>query len=215
MFGYIQDLRPDRIPPPSQMTWQQVPRILADKIPSSSDLGNISETPAIEAVQTVRAKLDKLFRNVTEMEATIRVSMYVIEASWNIDGVEIQMQPSVAKHSTFTDFLFVLTREKKVMGLIEIKKIDVTTDLNTTTRETAQVIREAHILTLEQGCQRVPFAITNSSLWSFGLAEKANTRVKIVETYTLLSNSEKEQRQIVTILKSIILGQWPAGPITQ
>ena len=215
MFGYIQELRPDRIPPPSQMTWQHVPRILADEIPSSSDLGNIGETPAIEAVQTVRAKLDNLFRNVTEMEATIRVSMYVIEASWNIAGVEIQMQPSVAKHSTFTEVLFVLKREKKVMGFIEMKKAEVTTNLETTSRETAQVIREAHILTIEQGCQRVPFAITNSSLWSFGLAEKANTRVKIVETYTLLSNSEKEQRQIVTILKSIILGQWPAGPITQ
>ena len=211
MFGYIQERRPDRLPPPSQMTWQQVPRILAEKIPASSDLGNISETPAIEAVQTVRAKLDKLFRHVTEMEATIRVAMYVIEAAWHIEDVEIHMQPSVAKHSTFTDFLFVLTREKKVMGLIEIKKIAVTTDLQTTTRETAQVLREAHILTLEQGCQRVPFAITNFSLWSFGLAAKANTRVKIVETYTLFANREKEQRQIVTILKSIIRGQWPAG----
>ena len=101
------------------------------------------------------------------------------------------------------------------MGFIEVKKAEVTTALTTTSRETAQVIREAHILTREQGCQRVPFAITNASLWSFGLAEKANTRVKIVETYLLLSTREKEERQLVTILKSIILGEWPAGPLTQ
>ena len=215
MFGYLQELQADPIPPPSQMAWRDVRRILVDEIPSPNDVGNIRETPSIAAVQTVRAKVDKLFRNVTEMEATIRVLMYVIEASWDIEDVEIHMQPSVTKHSTCTDFLFVLKRDEKVMGFIEVKKAEVTTDLNTTSRDTAQVIREAHILTLEQGCQRVPFAITNAKLWSFGLAEKANTRVQIVETYLLLSTREKEERQLVTMLKSIILGEWPAGPLTQ
>ena len=61
------------------------------------------------------------------------------------------------------------------MGFIEIKKISVATDLNSTTKETAQAIREAHIITLEKGCESVPFAITNSSMWSFGRAQKRNT----------------------------------------
>lgn len=213
---FIQELQADRIPPPSQITWQEVPRILSGVIPSPTDLSNIGEIPAIEAVKTVRAKIGCLVRNVTEMEATVRVLMYVIEASWDIADVQIQiqMQPSVTKHSTFTDFLFVvkIRRDEKVMGFIEIKKISVSTDLTTTTKVTAQAIREAHILTLEKECQSVPFAITNSSMWSFGLAKKANTRVEIVKIYTQLSSLEKQQRQVVTILKSIIQGQWPAEP---
>lgn len=43
-----------------------MPRILDGEIPSPIDLG---ETPTIEAVQTVRAKIGNLVRNVTEMEA--------------------------------------------------------------------------------------------------------------------------------------------------
>lgn len=60
------------------------------------------------------------------------------------------MQPSLTKHGAFTDFLFVLKKENKGMEFIEKKRSGVYTDLNLTTSETAQVIREAHILTLEQ-----------------------------------------------------------------
>lgn len=75
MFGYIQELQGDPIPAPSQMAWKDVCRILDNEIPAPNDLSNIEETPAIEAVQTVAAKINGLFRNVNEMEATIRVSM--------------------------------------------------------------------------------------------------------------------------------------------
>ena len=65
------------------------------------------------------------------MEATIRVLTYVIEASWDIDDLEIQMQPSAWKHTAFTDFLFVL----KVTGyslLINIHEEILTTILKHT-----------------------------------------------------------------------------------
>ena len=59
----------------------------------------------------------------------------------------------MTKHKTFTDFLFVY-ENGVIKGFIEVKKRGLSADLNAATNETAQAIREAHILLLEKNIPR-------------------------------------------------------------
>ena len=90
----------------------------------------------VPEVLKVRTKVNQLFDRQTEMDATIRVLMYVIEAAWDVPDVTIQLQPSVFKHSVFTDVSFVFKGER-LLGFIEIKKIEVNTNLHMEMKPTA------------------------------------------------------------------------------
>ena len=50
---------------------------------------NQAESASIAPVATVRAKVESLFCNTTEMEATIRVLLFAVEAAWDIPGINI------------------------------------------------------------------------------------------------------------------------------
>lgn len=71
----------------------------------------------------------------------------------------MQLQPSMSNHPTFTDFQFVISTPKKVLGFIEVKKGSVATLLEIETNATAQALREAHILLNDSP---IPFILTNS-----------------------------------------------------
>jgi hypothetical protein len=93
--------------------------------------------------------------------------LHEIEAAWDLEGIKIELQPSMDKHANFTDML-ILSVNGEVQGFIEVKKASMNTDIPLPSKETAQAIREAHILTLESKIESVPFALTNSIVWSFG-----------------------------------------------
>ena len=141
------------------------------------------------------------------MEATIHVFLYVLEAVWDVQEISVHLQPSVTKHKTFTDYLFIY-QSNTIKGFIEVKKIGVATNLNATTNETAQALREAHMLLLEKGLPLVPF---DSSEWSFGVAKKNGTGMEIVKVYMGLATSTTDQRHIVALLKAMVTGAWPKG----
>lgn len=89
-----------------------------------------------------------------------------------------------------------------------MKKTDTSADLSATTKSTAQALREAHILILEQKLTSVVFALTNSLNWSFGKAVKYGTQVQIEKTVTL-RKSPANRGKIITMLKQVIKGEWP------
>ena len=142
------------------------------------------------------------------MDATLRVALCVLEAMWEMKKVKIKLQPSVQGHSVFTDFLFVLN-DDKISAFVEVKKPEIATSLGLSSAATAQAIREAHILAVEQDVNPVPIVLTNSLLWSFGWARRAAAQVEILHRYDILMDTEKARRTVVMILQSIVNGTWP------
>lgn len=59
-------------------------------------------------MQEVAKKVEELVNNTTEMEATVRVVLYVVEAAWGMKNIQIRLQPSVLKHPVQTSYLFLM-----------------------------------------------------------------------------------------------------------
>ena len=203
----LQVLGMDPLPSPSNMSVEDIPRILNGTIPQNDTDISLNLTTAIVHIQEVKTRLEKCLDNLTEMEATARVLLYVIEAVWELGNITIRMQPSIYKHSVFTDFLFIFG-DDKLKAFIEVKRTDITTDLTLSTKSTAQALREAHILSLEEKHDTVLFVLTNSKHWSFGKAEKSGVQIKITKTFFLTSN---EPQKIVAMLRHVLKGEWPSS----
>ena len=62
----------------------------------------------------------------------------------------IHCQPSVDGHTAVTDFLIVIKEDEKPKLLIEAEKASINTDLRLRSDQTAQVIRELHIIAPDQ-----------------------------------------------------------------
>ena len=189
------------LPSPSNMAWSDVKRILVGSIPQSDSTVNIA---SCQQNATAVAQVCKLVSNHSEMDATARVLMLVMEAAWDMDNVAIQLQPSFVAHSTFTDFLIHINQ----FSFIELKRVEITTDLEMPTKQTAQALREAHIILLEKNAEHVTFALTNFRLWSFGRAKKVGVQIQMDKTCTLLYN-ELNHGKIVCMIKHLIKGTWP------
>ncbi len=89
----------------------------------------------------------------------------------------------------------------EVVLIIEIKKVEINTDLLLTTKATAQALREAHVLLMEKN---MVFALTNGRLWSFAKATKYG---KVDQILNL--NHEEDFKKILRMLKYIMKGEWP------
>jgi hypothetical protein len=88
--------------------------------------------------------------------------------------------------------------------ILEVKRPDIHTNLHLPNKYTAQVLREAHIvLRKTPNCKEIPFALTNSLLWSFGLAQMADdNKLQVVSTKNLL---DTELSVVQCILKKYSL----------
>ena len=166
----LQDcLKGAHIPTPSEMKWSDVPRILEGLIPKRGrEESGVNENKCSLPDELLSFFNDENFRNVTEMEAVIRVAAVVLCAVKGLK-VSVQVQPSIAKHLTFTDFLFVVTGENKYRAFIEVKKTAEYTSLRLELPSTAQALREAHILLMnERNCQDFfyPHQRQNLVFWS-------------------------------------------------
>ena len=171
------------------------------------DLPEICEPPTFsENLELISYDMMKIlsskFKNVTEMEATARVLLLVIEAV-NKQEVTVQLQPTISGHTTFTDiYILVKDGNKSPLFIIEVKRFDINTTLGET-KETAQVLREAHILLTEVSSMKeeLPFILTNSETWSFGLATKKDKRISVSKYFKI---DGRHTSQLVNCLQSLM-----------
>ena len=82
--------------------------------------------------------------------------------------------------------------------LIEVKNPSVYTHLQLKSEEAAQVFREVHILLQENVTTPFPFVLTNSIIWSFGVAQRVGNRLSILSTYE--ANIKTSQETIYQVL---------------
>ena len=118
-------------------------------------------------LEVLRGVFARNFRNVTEMEAVMRVGVVVLCAVKDLE-VTVQLQPSLTNHPTFTDFLFVVKSTGQAICFIEVKNSSEFTSLTLETAATAQALREAQITLANNPAEsaRLPFLLTNSLMWS-------------------------------------------------
>ena len=111
---------------------------------------------------------------ITEMEATVRVLMLVLEVinRFSRRELSLQLQPTIKGHKTFTDILVLIVESQTPLLLIEVKNFGMSASLSNQQKPTAQVLREAHIVLNEYPVEKIPFILTNSKEWGIGEAEK-------------------------------------------
>ena len=201
------------LPTPSAMTWADVHRILEGELPPPS-----KTLPALEDYNTVDdatlnlfiTVLEKNFRKTTEMEAVMCVGVIVLFAVKGLD-IEIQLQPCLENHPTFTDFLFVMRGSAgKIRGFIEVKNASLATDLGSQTTATAQTLREAQIALSKSDKVALPFILTNSHNWSIGVAEKrSEDKVAITSIHSfLLVQDRAEWKRVISCVRALLSGTW-------
>ena len=88
------------------------------------------------ALQDYLKWADRYLNNTTEMEANARVLLLVLDAVHHCDDMVVNLQPSVDDHP---DFSFITKSEGNPLSLIEVKKVDIYTNLSTETSSTAQL----------------------------------------------------------------------------
>ena len=173
------------------MTWPDAKRILAsedfrDESELMKDLPTVEER-VVQQLKNAIVGVNDIFENATKMDACVRILQVLIVVFSTIPEdkrkkVMIHCQPSVDGHTAVTDFLIVIKEDEKPKLLIEAEKASINTDLRLRSDQTAQVIRELHIIA---GHDPLPFILTNAMLWSFGLGMKVGTKVLIKSRYTL------------------------------
>ena len=122
-------------------------------------------------------------------------------------------QLSVPFHSNFTDLSIVTIDSGTNLSLIEVKKPDISTALKHTGLVTAQVLREVHVvLSADPNLQTLPFVLTNSCVWSFGLAERKPGNMFIVSkqftSYVDPEVLDGSMRKLFHCLKCVVRGKW-------
>lgn len=150
------------------------------------------------------------------MEAVLRVATLIIDAVED-SGVTIQLQPSVMGHATFTDFNFIIRNngEDVPVAFVETKNTSITVDMGLELKPVAQALREAQIICslIPSESVEIPFILTNSAFWSFGLARKVEGgKIYISERaqYSVdLSNDSGDIEKVACVIKEIIQGKWP------
>ena len=95
-----------------------MPETSTRKVDTTGEMEGTVEDTFLEVLKGVFARN---FRNVTEMEAVMRVGVVVLCAVKDLE-VTVQLQPSITNQPTFTDFLFVIKSTGEAKCFIEVKK---------------------------------------------------------------------------------------------
>ena len=192
------------------MTVDDIPRILDGSLPISGLLSEDRDrVPTISQwLKHDMTRYVKSFKYVSEMEATIRVLSIICEVVEELPDIQIKLQPSLQNHSTYTDFLIYLESSGSPLLIIEVKKqADVA--LFGENVNTAQVLREAHLVLQDEKCkvQKLSFILTNAEIWSLGIAEKAGNKIKVTKCYNHLITykEDKDFNEVDTRNTSLLL----------
>ena len=70
--------------------------------------------------------------------------------------------------------------------VIKVKRTSIYTNIHLETKEAAQMFREVHIVTEKKNT--IPFLLTNSIIWHFGVAQRVNVKVAIISSLELNVN---------------------------
>ena len=195
-------------------------KILVDGLPDSILLDPC--LPCVELTPAIKEMLHivcNYFLNSSEIDAILRVFVLLALAINGLQGVKVSMQQSLQHHKTFTDFYIFVQAGKIPRFFIEVKKRSEHVRLGLEDISTAQALREAQILLCEykeHHVERLPFLLTSSEMWSFGLAEKCQgSKIKLKEIYDIYFPTEmyrqkyKEAVKIVGLMRTMIEGNWP------
>ena len=203
------------LPTPSNMEWSDVHFILEGVIPPIKYFSGDKAALKNSTNESLKI-LNENFRNASEMEAVIRVAVIVLDAVMGTN-LTVQLQPSVKHHTTFTNFYFIIKEngEDIPKAFVEVKNVSVSVAM-LETKPVAQALREAQIIISEilpSSINQVPFILTNSIDWSFGLANRARGgKISIVEHFHLrsdLKTTGPDVQKIVEATKKFIQGSWP------
>ena len=145
------------------MEWNDLHLVLEGAIPPTKHC-NFSGRPLQDATKKSLQYLNHNFRNVSEMEAVIRVAVIVLDAVIDTN-LTVQLQPSVKYHTTFTDFYFIIKEHGAEIpkAFIEVKNTSVSVAIGLDIKPVAQALREAQIISemLPSTINTIPFIITN------------------------------------------------------
>ena len=103
------------------------------------------------------------------------------------------------------------------LSLIEVKQSALMTRLTLNNLPTAQVLREAHIVLQEvfpqSSLRQLPFVVTNSLAWSFGLAGNVGKKIKVTKCVHVNVDyahvNSQDFRLLYHCLKSVATGNFP------
>ena len=211
------------LPSPSSMSVQDLPRILVGNVSGDKDgimkfIGldptTTTPCPGVDEIASAIENMNKHYVNESEMDATARVLVVLTEILRDMPpSVKVKLQPSVANHSVFTEFLIIANEvTQRPLFLIEVKNSSLTTELTGSSPSVAQVLREVHLLMTEVhlDLKVLPFLLTNSLNWSFGLATKVGTKISVTSTFTVnlvdaLSPRIKSYMALFHVLQRLIL----------
>ena len=185
------------------MTWNDAKKILLDVV-SKDETELMTALPEVEdqlvkELETVFMNADKIFDNTSEMDACVRISLALFAVFRAIPEdrrkkLKIKCQPTVKDHTACTDYLIVIDENEMAKLLIEVRKARINTDLHLESEETAQVIREVHIIADRDP---LPLILTNSRQWSFGLGKKVGNKVSIASTKNVLLSEYRTFAQLL------------------
>ena len=87
-----------------------------------------SAKPELHSTSTFHPKLLKCFSCHYEMEAVLRVSLLVMQV---VDGTSatVELQPSLPKYPSFTDFAFLFKESDYLVSFIEVKNFSTSTSM--------------------------------------------------------------------------------------
>ena len=199
------------LPSSSNMRVEDLHLILHGGLPTTaSDIA----TATFENVKELLEVVEKRMSNVTELEATGRILLYVLDAV-RLMPVKIKLQPGLMDHLVFTDFLIFLidsgSDDQIPKCLIEVKKSSLNTDLKLQVPSTAQALREAHIAITHYKLSEFPFILTNGNVWSFGLAEASGEKITVTQYIHFLVDAHDMNsiKKLLYCLKCVAEGKWP------
>ena len=204
------------IPSPSNMKWDTIDIILENKFPLKriQDFSGEHKQVKLDADAFMEI-LDTKFENRTEMEVVVRIFSLLVCVVSDLENVHIRLQPSEYGHPCFTEFLIEIRNGTSIKRLIEVKKSTIMVDLGAKSDETAQALREAHIMLQTSPVQTIePFLITNGKVFSFGMVSKTETtkiRLEAVTTIICDLNSSAGWNNALTHLRGYITGAWPTA----
>ena len=197
------------LPAPSNMKWSHVHLILDGNIPTNNLLLNDLPVTTEELKTALLSKYDFLnhfVANRSEADACQRVVavLYFIFEQVRDRDILMECQPTISHHTSFTDFL--ISGSKSV--LIEVKKSTIKTSLMLQSDESAQMLREAHVMITNNKIKELLFILTNSRDWSIGIAQEASgnkIKVTTVRDFEVYANQE----QLCTVYE--IIKKWLLG----
>ena len=198
------------IPSPSNMKWDDVEHVLSGNI-SCSPNGLNDNLPDITKEEETHLKsqytvANSVLTQISEADASCRVITLLLALFRFLSHGKIKCQPTISHHQTFTDYFIKITNGTKCV-IIKVKRFDIVCSLRQTSDQVAQVLREAHILLMEQKhLSSLLFVLTNSVQWSFGVAERSGEKISVISSvHYALDHVDADVLTVYKVLKKYLI----------